>query len=198
MKKTLFFLLFSIAVFKLSAQNPTAEKHFTNLSKANDDATRIKYLYKIIYETNSLSQQDRIDYSKKILDLSKKQDNKVMESIATAELGYLLAYNNMGPQGTELAYNALEMGLKHGNKLALGIIYNDLGVCINEPKKSLEHTLKTIAFSEGRDDLNTTYALINAAQYYSMLERKDSAMYYANRDISWHSTRICKWLYLIR
>ena len=91
---------------------------------------------KILYEVNTLSPQDRIDYSKKILDLSKKQNDKVLESVITAELGYLLAYYGNDLQGLELVYSALEMAQQHQSKQALGIIYNDLAIAIKDSVKT--------------------------------------------------------------
>lgn len=179
-------ILISTFIFLITvnskAQNPTAEKYFKELSKAKDDSTRVQFLYKILYDTYSLSQQQRIDYSKKILDLSKKQDNKVMESIAMAEFGYLLAYNSMGSQGTELAFNALEIAQKHKSDLALGIVYNDLGVAIDDKNKSLKYILKGIKHSESAHDyLNVALSTANAGLLYQQLGKKDSAMYYCQK-----------------
>ncbi len=183
MKKIFFvFVLLFISNF-VFAQNKIADSLLIELANANSDTSRVWLMNKIIYSTNSLSQQDRIVYSKKILDLAIKQNDKILESIITAELGYILAINGNKLQGSELAFNALEIAEKHQNKLALGIIYQDLAICFrNDKQKFREFLFKALPNSETAGDYgNLTAIMSNISKMYSSEQKKDSALYYAQR-----------------
>ena len=183
MKKTLLLFCFIVSLRTVFAQNKETDLILKELSQADTDISRVRLMNKILYETNALSQQERIDYSKKILDLSKKQHNKVLESIIIAELGYILAINGNKLQGSELGFIALEMALEHKNRQALGIIYQDLAVCFsNDNTKFKQYLLKALPNSEYAGDyFNLTANLSTISQYYSSIKQKDSALYYAQR-----------------
>ena len=153
MKKLILIFILSIVSNFAFAQNKSADSLLIELAKQKTDTSRVWLMNDILYYTNSLSQQDRIVYSKKILDLAKKQNDKILESIITAELGYILAINGNKLQGSELAFNALEIAEKHQSKLALGIIYQDLAVCFKEDKpKFKEFVFKALPNSEAAGD----------------------------------------------
>lgn len=182
MRRLYFTLLLCLLVSKGTTQNKTADSLCTLLATAKDDKMRIDYMYKIIYELNDFTQQDRIDYSKKILDLAKNQKNKVLESVLTAELGYLLAYNGNKLQGTELVYSALDMALEHKNPQALGIIYNDLAICITDSIKASEYFRKAYCNALiAKDNYNLGFITGNMASWHNSQGRTDSALYYAQR-----------------
>jgi hypothetical protein len=98
-------------------------------------------------------------------------------------LGYILAINGNKLQGSELGFSALEMALKHKNRQALGIIYQDLAVCFsNDNTKFKQYLLKALPNSEYAGDyFNLTANLMTISQYYSSIKQKDSALYYAQR-----------------
>ena len=183
MKKVIAFIIISFFSKSLLAQNNRADSLLSEMAKAKADTSRVGLMNEILYKTNSLSQQDRIDYSKKILDLAKKQNDKILESIITAELGYILAINGNKLQGSELAFNALEIAEKHQNKLALGIIYQDLAICFRDDKtKYKEFLFKALPNSEAAGDYsNLTAIQSNISKLYSSDQNKDSALYYAQR-----------------
>jgi hypothetical protein len=64
-----------------NAQNNSADSILNEMGKVKTDSSHIRLMNEIIYNTNSLSQQERKDYSKKILDLAKKQNDTVLESV---------------------------------------------------------------------------------------------------------------------
>jgi hypothetical protein len=97
-------------------------------------------------------------------------------------LGYLLAYYGNDLQGLELVYSALEMAQQHHNKQALGIIYNDLSIAVKDSVKTKEYLFKALSLSEAAgDDFNTGFLLCNIAKQYSIPQKRDSALYYAQR-----------------
>lgn len=173
-------IFFSNLVF---ATNKSADSILTEIAKTKTDTSRVWLMNEILYQTNSLSQQDRIVYSKKILDLAIKQNDKILESIISAELGYILAINGNKLQGSELAFDALEIAEKHQNKLALGIIYQDLAICFKDDKsKYKEFLFKALPNSEAAGDYgNMTASLSTISKFYYDENKMDSALYYAQR-----------------
>lgn len=181
-KKIPVFILLFISNF-VFAQNKSADSLLIEMTNAKADTSRERFLIEILYKTNSLSQLDRITYSKKILDLAKKQNDKILESIITAELGYILAINGNILQGSELAFSALEIAEKHQNKMALGIIYQDLAICFRDDKvKYREFLFKALPYSEAaRDYSNLTASQSSISKMYFSEQNKDSALYYIQR-----------------
>ncbi len=184
MKKLFIATFICILASGSEAQNKAADAFLNELSKAEADSSRIGFMNKILYVTNDLTQQERIDYSKKILDIAKKQNDKVLESVITAEMGYIIAINGNTLEGAELAFSALEMAQQHKNKQALGIIYQDLAVCFrNDSAKHKQYLLMALPNSETAGDYsNLTAILVTLSKYYSSVQQKDSALYYAQRN----------------
>ena len=182
MKKFSVFILLFISN-NVFAQNKIADSLLIEIAKAKADTSRVWLMNEILYKTNSLSQNDRIVYSKKILDLAVKQKDKILESIITAELGYILAINGNKLQGSELAFNALEIAEKHQNKLALGIIYQDLAICFRDDKvKYREFLFKALPNSEAAKDYgNLSATLSTLSKFYYEENKMDSALYYSQR-----------------
>jgi hypothetical protein len=183
MKKAFILFCFIACLQSSIAQNRVADALLTELSTAIADSSRIRLMNDILYRINDLTQQERIDYSKKILTLSKKQNLKILESVITAELGYIIAINGNNLQGSELAFSGLEMAQKDNNKQALGIIYQDLAVCFrNDSTKFKQYLYKATPNSEVSGDyFNLTANLLTISQYYSSYKQKDSALHYAQR-----------------
>jgi len=174
--------LLSVASFSATAQNPMADSIFQVLVQTKEESPRIDLMNEIIYKVPTLTQQQRIDYTKAMLDLAKKQSDKVLESVTTAELGYLLSFNGSKLQGTELTYAALDMGLRHGNDHALGIIYNDLSHCMQERAKAIEYQHKGLQHSvQAGDAFNEGSCLGNLSIHYIADGQRDSAMHYAQQ-----------------
>ena len=180
-------LLFCSVTVACRAQIPQADSLLAEMRKADGSSERIGLLYKLLYEVPLLTQQQRIHYSKAIRVLSKEQGDPVMESVATAELGDLLAYNGDRLQGTELAYAALAMAQEHGNEHALGLILVDLSRCMEEPSKAMAylHTALDLSKRSG-DRYCTMWCYGNLCARHSEAKQRDSALYYAQRvyDIS--------------
>jgi len=165
------------------AQNKTADSLLLQLSKAKNDSSRIGIMDKIIYDINDLTQSERINYSEKILELAKKKHDKILESVITAEMGYLVAINGNTLQGSEMGFNALEIAHKLENKKALGIIYMDLSECFRENNlKSKEYLLLAMPNSEESGDYGTLSVILSSlSKIYFSLQQPDSALFYAHR-----------------
>ncbi|MCC7503061.1 MAG: hypothetical protein IT229_11060 [Flavobacteriales bacterium] len=180
-------LLIFLFARSASAQNPEADSLLAGMRTAAGPSERIALLYKLLYEVPLLTQQQRIHYSKAIRVLSKEQGDKVMESVALAELGDLLAYNGDRLQGAELAYAAFEMAQEHGNEQALALILIDLSRCLEDRSKAMAHlhTALDLAKRSG-DQYCTMWSYGNLCTRHSEAKQRDSALYYAQRvyDIS--------------
>ena len=165
-----------------TAQNPTADSLMTEMGRTEGDSARIDVMNRIIYEVPTLTQEQRITYTKAILDLSKKRGDHVLESVTTAELGYLLVFSGNSLLGTELAYTALDMAQHHDNAQALGIIYIDLAACIEDSSKRIAYLRAGLAASERAGDPYTgASALLNLSYFFMNRDVRDSALYYAQR-----------------
>lgn len=175
-------VLFCMAVLTSSAQNPQADSLLAEMRTADGPSERIALMYKLLYEVPSLTQQQRIDCSKAILDMAKQQGDKVMESAALAELGDLLVVNGDRLQGAELGYAALEMGLEHGNEQALALIHVDLSRCMEDHPKAVAqlHTALDLAQRSG-DRYCAMWCFGNLSGRYREARQRDSALYYAQR-----------------
>ena len=183
MKKLLIAAFICLLTYNSEAQNKAADTILTELSKADKNSSRLRLMNEILYEINDLTQQERIDYSKKILDFAKKHNDKILESVITAEMGYIIAINGNNLQGSELAFSALEMAQQHKNKQALGIIYLDLAVCFKKDSiKYKEYLFKALPNSEAAGDYGNLGAiLMSISRVYSSLKQSDSALFYAQR-----------------
>ncbi len=135
-----------------TAQNPTADSLMIQMGRVQGDGARIDVMNRIIYEVPTLTPEQRITYTKAILDLSKKRGDHVLESVTTAELGYLLVFSGNSLLGTELAYTALDMAQHHDDAQALGIIYIDLAACIEDSSKRIAYLRAGLAASERAGD----------------------------------------------
>lgn len=136
----------------------------------------------MLYEVHSLSQQERIDYAKAILDQSKAQGDKVMESVALAELGYLLAFNGDLLQGAEIIYSALDMAEHHGNEQALSIIHLDLSHCMQDRPSAIAHLHTALELAErAKDDYCVAWCHSNLIQHHRAMGVRDSALFHAQR-----------------
>lgn len=175
-------LSFGIVVFASHAQNPQADSLLAEMRKAEEPSGRISLLYKLLYEEPTLTQQQRIHYAKAILDQSKAQQDKVMESVALAELGYLLVFNSDPLQGAEMVHDALEMAEAHGDAQALSIVHLDLSHCMEDQQKAIAHQRIGLDYAErAGDHVTTGWCLQNLANQYAFLRQRDSAMYFAQR-----------------
>ena len=145
MKKIFLLLICFSLIGYCYAQNTHADSLLAEMGKAKNDSIRVRLMNTIIYRTPGMSQQNRIDYSKKILNLAKSNNDKILEAIITAEIGYILAINGNSLEGAELCFRALEMAERVNSKLALGIIYQDLAVCyIDDTVRSIKFIHKAI------------------------------------------------------
>lgn len=164
------------------AQNAKADSIVNTIINSETNA-RLRLVRYLLYDINELTQQNRIDYAKKVLDFARKEKDRILESLITAELGYILAINGNSLQGAELAYTALEMAQKHKNKEVLGVIYQDLAICFrNDSAKHKEFLLKALPNLEASTNYEDLAAnLSTIARFYSSANKGDSALHYAQR-----------------
>lgn len=182
MKKIIVLFCFIASVLPAFAQNPKADSVVNAITNSETNA-RLRLVGYLLYDINELTQQSRIDYAKKVLDFARKEKDRILESLITAELGYILAINGSSLQGAELAYAALEMAQKHKNKEVLGVIYQDLAICFrNDSAKHKEFLLKALPNLEASTDYSNLAAnLSTISRYYASANKGDSALHYAQR-----------------
>ncbi|MBK7679881.1 MAG: hypothetical protein IPJ29_10845 [Chitinophagaceae bacterium] len=182
MKKIIILLCFIASMLPVFAQNPKADSIVNAIINSETNA-RLRLVGYLLYDINELTQQSRVDYAKKVLDFARKEKDRILESLITAELGYILAINGNSLQGAELAYTALEMAQKHKNKEVLGVIYQDLAICFrNDSAKHKEFLLKALPNLDAPTDYTSlTATLSTISRFYGSANKGDSALHYAQR-----------------
>ncbi|MBL0181889.1 MAG: hypothetical protein IPP96_06145 [Chitinophagaceae bacterium] len=147
MKKKLLLILFlqSNLVF---AQNP--DSLIKKIYAEKTDSARIKKIYDVIENNGMLNPKDVIYYQTRILEETKKNNDKVCEAVITAELGYTIANISNLAKGTEMIFDALKMAENTGNHQAIGIVYHNLAQVYsgNDNDKAISYLQKAIVHSE--------------------------------------------------
>ena len=143
-------------------------------------AERIKLFYDIIAYSDWLTPQKSLYYHQLILAGSKKRNDKVLEAVVLAELGFIISRNGNTAEGLKMLYESLENAETTGNYQAIGIVYNNLGNCYpNNRKLSREYFTKAMQFSQkGNDYLFVAFDLANLANLFMQEQKKDSALSY--------------------
>ena len=108
------------------AQNP--DSLISTMYNEKTDSARIKRIYDIIENNGALNPKDVIFYQTKILEETKKHNDKICEAVITAELGFSMANIHDLAKGTAMIFDALKMAEKTGNAQATGIVYHDLAI----------------------------------------------------------------------
>ncbi len=182
MKKILlFFFLFSSLSF---SQSKKADAILNEISKVTADSLRCKLTLQLLLYTSELTQQDKINYSKKILTISREKKDKVLESIITSSLAYIFLINGNSLQATELCYQALEIAEKENSNFAKGFGYNVLALCdeTNDYNKYRNYLFKSLKYCKKSNENSITAAIYkNISDSYFSEKQKDSALYYAQK-----------------
>jgi hypothetical protein len=63
------------------------------------------------------------------LEICRKNHDEIGEAVILAELGFTISVNGDHTEGLKLLYDALAIAKKINNPNALGIVYDNLGVC---------------------------------------------------------------------
>ena len=150
------------------------------LSKSSSD--RIKMMYDIILNSGELNSKAALYYHHKILDLSRKNNDQVSESVILSELGYTITKNGDQQEGIKIILDGLKLAQKTGNNQAIGICFDNLGVCSTNNYIKKVSFLKAIYYSHaGHDDLFECFAISNLIPVLWQENKQDSAKIYFTR-----------------
>ena len=154
--------------------------------KERTDSGRIKVIYEVLRHSGEIDPAQAIQLYRSVLELAKKNKDKVSESVVTAELGYqfILAGNTV--QATQLILDALKLAEKTDNAQAIGIAYQNLGICYQyaDPTKYKFYQQKAMEYSAAAgDDLFVCWELMNLSSIYLSQTPKqlDSALSFAEK-----------------
>jgi two-component system NtrC family sensor kinase len=152
---------------------------FKLLPSTKSPAGRIKIIYDILYNYGSLNPDQSLIYHKKILSFAQNNHDRVCEAVITAELGFLIVQGGDYVEGNKTIFKALKMAEETGNSEAIGIVYNNLGVCGTNISLKKIYFQKALRFSEaGQDYVFACYDLGGLSFTYSSLHQPDSAEYF--------------------
>jgi two-component system NtrC family sensor kinase len=178
--------LVRVAISMNSNMKPQAAPNRDSLLKQlpfiKSPAARIQRIYDLILNYGQLNPKEALYYHHKILDLTRKNNDPVGESVILSELGATVAKSGDNVEGVKIVLEALKLAEKTGNNQAIGIAYNNLGRCYDNVDLQKRYFLKALKFSQaGNDDLFTCYALGNLGAIYQWENKKDSATYYLSK-----------------
>ncbi|MFI5160219.1 MAG: sensor histidine kinase [Sphingobacteriales bacterium] len=142
-------------------------------------SARIKLIYDVIERNGELNPKQAFYYHHKILDLTRKTHDQVGEAVILSELGYTVSQNGDNPEGLKMIYDALALAEKTGNPDALGCVYDNLGVCINNRELKKTYFRKAIKFSQtaGNNEF-LCFELTNLGQQFDFKNQPDSVNFY--------------------
>jgi signal transduction histidine kinase len=143
-------------------------------------SARIKLIYDIIYNYGYSGPAKAFYLHNKILELTRNENDPIGEAVILSELGDIYFDNGDVTKGLNMILNAIEKVEKTGNKQALGIVYNNLGLCYPDDVILAEsYYKKALKFSQAAgDDLFACFELGNLSDIYRRLHKEDSSKYY--------------------
>jgi tetratricopeptide (TPR) repeat protein len=166
----------------VSAQNP--DSLIKTIYSEKTDSARIKRIYDVIENNGMLNPKDVIYYHTKILEETKKNNDKVCESVITTELGYTIAnISNLG-KGTEMIFVALKMAEETGNKQAIGIAYHNLSLVYNgsDGVKAMSYLQKALLYSEASHNYSFFCSETAVLGFFHLGKNNlDSALFYMQK-----------------
>ncbi len=179
-------LLCTILSFSF-AQNKSVKELRDELSKANDDTTKIIILNKLSFALRSKQKDQAFEYAQDALKLSRENDYKKGTGIAYKNLGSISYYKKQYSQSEEFFLKAISILRTIDDKEVLSICYNNLGLLFKHQSKyqeSINNFKKAIIISEELGDkLGTAGKLNNLGNVYKALESNAKALEYYNRSL---------------
>jgi two-component system NtrC family sensor kinase len=160
--------------------SPNRDSLFEQLPFAKSPTERIRLIYEIIGYGVQNSKQG-LKYHYKILDWARKNNDRIIEAVVSAELGFNFYDNGENTEGLKMDFAALKMAEKTGNGQAIGIAYGNLASCYYPVNISLQkfYWQKSLPYTHaGGQDLYYAYALDNLAYLANEENKKDSALYF--------------------
>lgn len=182
MKKIITLFCFLISMQTSFAQDKYTDSLISNIYTEKTDTGRIRRIYDIHNGIGAIDPGNVINYHQKMLDQSRKNKDKVGEAVILAELGYIIYYCGNTTQGTGLILDALKLAEGTGNQQAIGIAYNNLGICQPDKEKGKIYRLKALKASlEAKDYLFACWDMEGLSRLYGIEGKSDSAIDYAQR-----------------
>jgi signal transduction histidine kinase len=175
--------LISIAVSRIKNNhiviNTNRDSLLNILFRTESNPQRIQIIYQIINNGNGTSKKGLL-YHYKILEWARKHNDKVCESIISAELGYNYFLNGDDALATQTLHKALQMAVKTGNNTAICIAYDNLGVSTTTINLAKNYLLTALQYAKAANNkLFISYALGSLGIEYLKSNNADSAKYYA-------------------
>ena len=168
---------------QIFAQDP--DSLINTMYNEKTDSARIKRIYDIIENNGSLNPKYVIYYQTKILEQTKRHNDKICESVITAELGYSMANISDLAKGTAMMFDALKMAEKTGNNQAIGIAYHDLALIFsfaNDAEKSMGYFTKALVYSQAANNYSFVCSETVMFGFYHLHKNNlDSALFYMQR-----------------
>lgn len=181
--------LVRIVLADTGKMNPAANKDslFRLLVASKSARQRVKFIYRIINSGIEVSMQG-LSYHYKILNWARAHNDHITEAVIAAEIGYTIYENGDNDTGVKMCFSALKIAEQTGNKQAIGIVYDNLSVCLGDNNPALGKTYgeKALKFAQAaKDTLTTAWALANLSASYYRLHERAMAKNYATLYLKW-------------
>ncbi|RYY88905.1 MAG: hypothetical protein EOO15_07720 [Chitinophagaceae bacterium] len=145
---------------------------------------RIRMMYLVMGDSGDNDPARALYYYKKLLALTKEWKDPVAEAVVTVEMGYALYFMGNTVRGTEMMLQGTRLAEKTGSPQAIGIAYDNLAVCYNEPVKKRAALDKALAASTiAGDYVFMCWEYRNIARIFVEQQQWDSAMYFEQRGL---------------
>ncbi|RYZ23451.1 MAG: hypothetical protein EOO10_21020 [Chitinophagaceae bacterium] len=179
-KTTFLFVLLFLSLFSNAQDKDSLLK---SIPAVQDEKERIRLAYLVIGESGDNDPERALLYYKKALQVARQMDDKVLESVVTAEMGYAFYFMGNTVKGTETILQALRMAEKENSQQAIGIAYNNLSLVYDDPIKQRAVLFNALAASTAaKDYVAMCWELGNLAYVYVALKQPDSTNYYVQRE----------------
>ncbi|HUP11800.1 MAG TPA: hypothetical protein VM187_06300, partial [Niastella sp.] len=180
-KKTMF--LFVLLFLSLFSNAQDKDSLLKVIPSVQDEKERIRLAYLVIGESGDNDPEKALLYYKKALQVARQMNDKILESVVTAEMGYAFYFMGNTVKGTETVLQALRMAEKENSLQAIGIAYDNLSLVYDDPIKQRAVLFNALAASTAAKDYMTTcWELGNLAIVYLALKQPDSTNYYVQRE----------------
>ena len=182
MRKIFLFLIFTLSVFKISAQSPQADSLNKILANTKEDTVKVMVLAMSSFYDQSYHRS--LDLAKKGLALAKKIKYEKGEAECTAKLGASYWFISNYPMALHYNLEALKISERIHYKDGQAIAYYSIGVIYKEQgdyKNAIYYLRKTESLTPDDNYYRLACLTADLGDIYAQLNRQDSALKFYQR-----------------
>ena len=194
MRKIFLFLIFTLSVFKISAQSPQADSLNKILANTKEDTVKVMVLAMLSFYDQSYHRS--LDLAKKGLALAKKIKYEKGEAECTAKLGASYWFISNYPMALHYNLEALKISERIHYKDGQAIAYYSIGVIYKEQgdyKNAIYYLRKTESLTSGDNFYRLACLTADFGDIFTRLNRQDSALKFYSRSYEYYASSADKY-----